>query len=608
MKRTLLAPALVAGVVVVFWLASALLPIPWGLPRTPQALVENTVLDPYDTPLLQGYKAYRDAAISNDLDALAQVAATADGYLAYRASLTLARSYELDPAARLEHYLRAEQLRIDEPLARSENRSFYLEIGAVAEAAGDIEQAVAAFEKALPESAAAQALARLVDDPYRLANHYFRNNLHSRAIQALDGRSAPSIEGPAYQRLAEYHKMLDAYERWLAESPDNLDARYGVAWAHFYLGNNAEARSRFEALPGADALYARALIARREGKLDEAVSLMRQNGQGSRLWMATGWLEAEGMYEEALPIYLQLAAIDSVYADDAAYRAITLAQRLGDAGAAAQARQLLQDDSFFALRMGAPLPGPEQDTLPEVEVEAVELAWELARVSDMEAAVGELVLALRDAEDEATTVEIAEALQLLGEFRQSQRAVQPYMSAGSRELRTWRAAYPRAFPEIVESEAARHDVEPELIWAVMRQESAFYPRAVSVSNAGGLMQVLPSTWDWLAELQGEEPGDRFDPADNIRYGSFYLRWLLNYHDEDLELVIPSYNRGQGYIRRLLEADYVAGDKDEFFREIDALETREYMQVVTLNYHIYQALYSDGIRAELDTESSDLTPN
>src|SRR5690606_28785981 len=69
------------------------------------------------------------------------------------------------------------------------------------------------------------------------------------------------------------------------------------------------------------------------------------------------------------------------------------------------------------------------------------------------------------------------------------------------------------------------------------------------------------------------PADMFDPSDNIRYGTFYLRWLLDYLDGDFELAVSSYNRGQGYIRRLFEGEVVAGDKDEFYREIDALEGR-----------------------------------
>jgi soluble lytic murein transglycosylase len=145
----------------------------------------------------------------------------------------------------------------------------------------------------------------------------------------------------------------------------------------------------------------------------------------------------------------------------------------------------------------------------------------------------------------------------------------------------------------VEAASTSAGVPPDLVWAVMRQESAFSPVAVSRSNAMGLMQVVPSTWDWLAELQGDAPpGDPFDPHVNIRYGTYYLGWLVRYFDGDTELAISSYNRGQGYIRRLFQSSYVRGDKNELYREIDALETREYLQKVAVNLATYRALYPD----------------
>ena len=175
--------------------------------------------------------------------------------------------------------------------------------------------------------------------------------------------------------------------------------------------------------------------------------------------------------------------------------------------------------------------------------------------------------------------------------RASARRRQLRGARGSEDLRTWQLAYPRAYPELVLSEArGQRNLEPELVWAVMRQESAFYPRAVSLANAQGLMQVIPSTWNWLAELLNETPADPFNPAANIRYGSTYLDWLVDFFDGDLELVVASYNRGQGYIRNLFEGPVVQGDKNELYREIDAFETREYLQRVMVNFEVYKTLY------------------
>src|SRR5690606_40764615 len=82
----------------------------------------------------------------------------------------------------------------------------------------------------------------------------------------------------------------------------------------------------------------------------------------------------------------------------------------------------------------------------------------------------------------------------------------------------------------------------------------------------------------------------FDVSTNIAYGATYLAWLDNYFDGDIELVIASYNGGQGYVRRLFTSDFVAENKDEFYREIDRSETREYLQRVYENLAVYRALY------------------
>jgi len=113
---------------------------------------------------------------------------------------------------------------------------------------------------------------------------------------------------------------------------------------------------------------------------------------------------------------------------------------------------------------------------------------------------------------------------------------------------------------------------------------------VSVANAQGLMQVIPTTWDWIAELRDESPRNPFDIAANVDYGATYLAWLDNYFDGDIELVIASYNGGQGYVRRLFESEWVNLEKDEFYREIDRSETREYLQRVYENLSVYRTLY------------------
>lgn len=562
--------------------------------------LQVALVDPFDTPLLQDYRIYRTALLEKDYGRLAQLSTADDSFLAYRAALTLARSLDLEPAERLPHYERAAELRLVDSLARISTREFFLEAARTAEAAGDLDAALGHYTTALPAAAAIAALKRLQDDPYRLANAFFKERQYRNTLNALDGRAAPSLEAPSWRALGEHDQALDAYERWLAESPTSSEALLGRAWSHFYLADNELADRLFADLPGSNALYGRALLANRAGDVTRAVELLGQSGEASHLWLATDLLERHERYSEAIPVYLRLGRGSSAHADESAFRALVLAERVGDVALEAEARALIRPDTYFALQLGGSLVLPLETSLPEVESVAVDRALALVRLNDEDAALGELLFALRSASAEAEPAEaeivlLAETLQLLGEFRQSVVAAQTLLRAGSEDLRVWRLAYPRAFPEFVEAYAHEFAVEAELIWAIMKQESAFYPLAVSTSDAHGLMQVVPTTWDWLAELQKEEPQDSFDPEANIRYGAFYLRWLLNYLEDDLELVVASYNRGQGYIKRLNEGDVVAGDRIELYREIDALETRNYLQRVLLNYHIYHGL--EQARAE-----------
>lgn len=567
----------------------------------PLPTVQAVILDPYDNLVLENYGRYRDALLQNDTAALRALLPEVRGsFLEYRTLLTLARHPEVGALDRAGYYRRALELHLDDPLAFARMRQLWLDYAQTAEEANLPSEAVRAYAEALPVAEAIEGVKRLERNPYTLANIFLEHKQYRNALVALGGLSAPSIEGPAYRALGEYERALYAFERWLAEEPNNDEARFGRAWSLLSLGENTRAEEAFALLTGLEALYGRGILARRAGDIDRAVHFFKESGEPRPLWFLTDILEQEGRQREALEVYLELASLEPVsdYTDDAAHRALVLAERYGDEEAAERARALLPAFSYLGFRSGKSLPLPQGDSLDEdISLPVLGLADALAGVHDFEGAVGELLFALREAEDEATTVAIAEKLQALGEYRQSVVAAKTWLEAGSQNLTTWKLAYPRAYPDIVLAESLQRDLEPELVWAIMRQESAFYPEAVSRSNAKGLMQFIPSTWEWMAELLRESPGDPFRPEDNIRYGAHYLQWLLTYFDGDLELVVPSYNGGQGYIKRLYASPSVGGDKLEFYRFIDKPETRDYLQKAMLNYQVYKLLYNETRLAE-----------
>jgi soluble lytic murein transglycosylase-like protein len=88
-------------------------------------------------------------------------------------------------------------------------------------------------------------------------------------------------------------------------------------------------------------------------------------------------------------------------------------------------------------------------------------------------------------------------------------------------------------------------MNPRLVAAMVRCESAFDPYATSPRGAQGLMQLMPAT----AERFGVAPVELHDPARNLEAGVRYLRWLADRFDNDLPKVLAAFNSGEGTVDR-----------------------------------------------------------
>lgn len=100
---------------------------------------------------------------------------------------------------------------------------------------------------------------------------------------------------------------------------------------------------------------------------------------------------------------------------------------------------------------------------------------------------------------------------------------------------------PKKIYDLVHKLSPRFNIEPQLALAIIAAESNFDPAAVSPKNARGLMQLIPET---SARFN---VSNVFDPAQNIRGGLSYLRWLLSYFEGDVALVAAAYNAGEGTV-------------------------------------------------------------
>ena len=109
-----------------------------------------------------------------------------------------------------------------------------------------------------------------------------------------------------------------------------------------------------------------------------------------------------------------------------------------------------------------------------------------------------------------------------------------------------KSAYPLEYTDLVNKAAKDYNLQPALIYGVIHTESRFNPDAGSSVGAVGLMQIMPETFDWLQEKRGEAgkytTEDLYTPSVNIDYGSYLLRYFLDYYGNE-KCAVAAYNAG-----------------------------------------------------------------
>lgn len=130
-----------------------------------------------------------------------------------------------------------------------------------------------------------------------------------------------------------------------------------------------------------------------------------------------------------------------------------------------------------------------------------------------------------------------------------------------------------------------------LMWGIMRQESAFQPQIGSRVGAQGLMQLMPTTANFVARMNGMGRMDRadlHDPATNLALSQSYLQYLGTKLDGNMMLVVAAYNGGIGNVQRWLDRGVTPGhDPVLWLESIPFDETRDYVEKVFANYWLYQ---------------------
>jgi len=158
-------------------------------------------------------------------------------------------------------------------------------------------------------------------------------------------------------------------------------------------------------------------------------------------------------------------------------------------------------------------------------------------------------------------------------------------------LELWESLYPLYYEDAIRERALEYEIDPLLVLAMIREESRFNSWNESVAGARGLMQIIFSTGEWIAQKLNMEDFDDdmlFDPKVNIDLGCWYINYLKERFLNDSILIISGYNAGPGTTSKWLK-QYDRTDLDNFVENVPYSETREHIKKVMKSYRMYKRL-------------------
>jgi soluble lytic murein transglycosylase len=230
-----------------------------------------------------------------------------------------------------------------------------------------------------------------------------------------------------------------------------------------------------------------------------------------------------------------------------------------------------------------------------LELAAVgELDWVRAELSALsaESAAPELMF------NAAVLYARAGAVKLSSDAARSVLGKMPPRFPAGAWLEAWKLAYPRPYAELVSEQAKKNALAPSLIYAIMREESAFDPDAESPADAYGLMQLILPTARTAGKALGL-PHDRVAlkrPSVNIPLGARVLGRYTGQFPQDPLLAIAAYNAGPGAAQRWRK-ERPGASFDLWVELIPYVETRRYIKRVLGSAAVYAVVYDETTKAQ-----------
>ncbi|MBI1912389.1 MAG: transglycosylase SLT domain-containing protein [Deltaproteobacteria bacterium] len=204
------------------------------------------------------------------------------------------------------------------------------------------------------------------------------------------------------------------------------------------------------------------------------------------------------------------------------------------------------------------------------------------------------ILTKKYSKDRQALYELADLFYQADDYQRALRIYRLYLADADDNGQSTVFAFPLKLIDVVKNKAPEGAANPYLVAAVMREESAFNPKAVSPTGALGLMQIMPSTGKQIAKELGRQSFDSkhlLDPEVNIEFGSWYLGSLARRFDNNIVFTIAGYNAGPNAVARWAET--LPSELDEFIESIPYPETRNYAKKVLKSYTEYLRLSGEN---------------
>ena len=153
--------------------------------------------------------------------------------------------------------------------------------------------------------------------------------------------------------------------------------------------------------------------------------------------------------------------------------------------------------------------------------------------------------------------------------------------------------YPVEYVTEIQAAAEENSIPAPYIAAIIMAESSYNPGAVSSVGARGLMQIMPETGEWISGKFGEEFSEDalFTPEVSIRYGAWYLGFLMDRYGGDMRCATAAYHAGQGTVDKWLADPELSAD-GKTLTKIEYDSTNTYVERVLKYYEYYANAYEE----------------